>query len=510
MAQIGVIVQSQEVPPATLNANNTANAFMVGLADWGPMGVSGVSTPATSLSQAAALVGPPTGGLVQNARTTTNATLFDSADAFFREGGSNVYISRVVGPSPTYGTLALQDSTGGTAATLTAAYVGSGSSAINVIVTNQTTTYTLTLQDPSANVLAASPSFLASNATKSDLVSWAAGTNLITVTNGNANAPKTLTATALSAGSDNRGSATLTNWQSALNSGFGLGLGPGQVMAPGQTNTSLAGIWTALGSHAASNNRVALLDGTDGNTAAQAIAELSSAAIASSLQSYCGLWAGNLQIPGISANTVRVIPPSPVVAALCARADSQGNPNLAAAGTQFPLQYVSGPNTAYSGPLTGDISTLNNSGINTFYSLFQTFQNYGFISLLGIPSNDAIYWQLNHSRLRMAIIAGAQVIAQSFVFSQLDGTNQDLSAFEGALGGMLLGFYASGALYGATSNAAFTVNAGATVNPPSSLAAGNLIAQVAVRMSPYAQLVTITINAIPINQNLVQAAGTTV
>ncbi len=506
MAQIGTLIQSQEIPPAVTNTNTTANVFMVGLADWGPVGASGVSTPVGSMSAAAGIIGNPNGGLIQNSRSSTNATLYDSIDTFFREGGANVYISRVLGPNPTFGTLALQDSTGGTAATLTAQYLGSGSSAINVVVNNTGAAYTVTLQDTNANVLATSPT-LANTTVKTDLINWAAGTLLVTAASGNANLPKTITAAPLSAGSDNRASATLTNWTNALNLGFSANLGPGQVCAPNQNNTSLAGIWSALANHAQTNNRVALLDGTDGNTATAAISEVTTAALPSALGGYYGIWAGNVQVPGITSGTTRVVAPSPVIAALCARADTQGNPNLACAGSAFPLQYVSGPNTLYTGPLTGDIATLNTNGINTFANIFNTFQNYGFVSGYGIPTGDPIYWQLNHSRLRMAIIFQSQLAAQPYVFSQLDGQGQTLSSFAGALNSVLSAFFKAGALFGQTNAQAYTVNTSTQINTAASLAAGNLIALLAVRMSPYAQLVTITINAVPITQSLLPASG---
>lgn len=503
MAQIGVIVSTQETPSAVLNTNNTANAFMIGLADWGPVGASGVQTAVTSLAQAAAQYGPPNGGLTQTSRTTTNATLYDSADVFFREGGANLYISRVLGPNPTRGLLNLQDSTGGNAAILTAAYVGPGSSAINVVVNNTGAAYTVVLQDTAGNVLSTSPT-LSNTTPKTDLIAWALGTNLVTATTGSNKLPVTLVATPLSAGIDDHGNANLASWTNALNLGFGNGLGPGQVMAPGQTNTVLSGIWSALGSHASVNNRVALLDGTDGNTATQAIAEVTTAALPSSIQSYCGIWTGNLQIPGITAGTTRVIPPSPVVAALCARADNRGNPNQAAAGTNFPLQYVSAINTIYTNPLTGDISNLNQNGINVFSVQSNVLQNFGFVSAVAVPTSDAIYWQYNHARLRMAIVSAAALVSQPFEFNQVDGQGQTISAFAGALGGMLLTFYAVGALFGGSSADAFTVDVGPTVNTSATLSAGTLTANIAVRMSPFAQLIQIIINAVPITQTLVQ------
>lgn len=508
MAMIGVQVTSQEVPPSVVNPNNTANAFMAGFADWGPVGSVGVTTSQNSLGAVAALIGGPNGGIIQNSRSATNATLYDSVDAFFREGGANVFISRVLGNSPTKGTLNITDAASATCATLTAQYYGVGSSNLNAVVTNTSgASYTVVLQDGQSNVLATSPTLSAS--AKGDLVTWAATTNLCTAACVTACVPRTLGSVAFSAGTDDRTTAAASaNWANAINGGFGFGLGPGQVMAPAITNTASPGIWGILGNHAITNNRVALLDGTDGNSASQAVAEVSAASLGASLGGYCGIWAGNLQIPGVTAGTTRVIAPSPVVAALCARADNQGNPNLAAAGLGFPLQYVSGINTVYSGPLTGDIAKLNDAGINVFSTQYGVLQNYGFVSALATPAGDAIYWQLSHSRLRMALLYSSALAAQPYTFGQLDGQGQTTAQFGGALQGMLLGFYQAGALFGANASDAFTVNTGAQVNTPASLQAGNLVAIIAVRMSPFAQLVQITINAVPITQTLVQTTGT--
>lgn len=488
MSVVGVITSTTEVPPATSNPYNTANAFVVGLADWGA--ASGVNTPvaATSLSQVITTIGP---------RSATNATLYDALDAFFREGGSTVFIGRVLGPNPTNAGLVVHDSSAATALTLTAQYAGNYGNDLQVTITNTGSAYSIVLTDTYGSTIASSGSLT----TVAAGAAWFNSTGYITAVTGAGTLPATLAATSLSGGSDNRSSATITNWQNALNN-FSASLGPGQVLAPGQTNTTLSGIWTALSAHALANNRVAIADMDDDQPATTLVTDIGSSFNSAAIGAI-GFWAGNLVMPGVVPGTTRTISPSPVIAALCARADASGNPNLAAAGTNFPLQYVTGSASLVSGNLAtynaNDLNTLNSAGINTFANHFGSFENYGFVSSV-LASTDAIFWQFNHQRMRMALQAGAQTLGAPFVFSQLDGQGSDVLAFNTALTALLMSYYRIGALYGATAANAFSVNTGSTVNTLNTLQAGQLNAVVSVAISPFAQLVDIVLNAVPITQ----------
>jgi hypothetical protein len=428
--------------------------------------------------------------------------LIDSLDTYFREGGATAYVSRAVGTGATSATLALAPSA---AITFTAAYPGVGGNGIYVAVTNNTSNVVISLQDASGNVLATSPQLT----TLAAIVSWAATTGLVTAVSSGSTLPSTASATAM-AGGANGSTPTVTQLTTAINS-FGPNLGPGQVLAPGYTNTSFSGIWAALAQHAQNNNRVAICDMDDNTSAATAVAALGTTFGTQAYASYAGFWAGNRNIPGTVPGTTRSVPPSPVIAALCSRVDATGNPNQPAAGSGYALQFATTPTSTVSGAPTdtynlADLNTLNSSGINGFQVRFGVPENYGFVSTVS-PTTDTIYWQLQHARLRMALVAQAMVVGEPFVFSQLDGQSSDITRFNSAIQNMLLGYYKLGALYGLNATDAFSVNTGSAINTPSSLAAGNLLAQVTYRPSPSAQLVTITLNAIPITQSVPQAAN---
>jgi hypothetical protein len=148
-----------------------------------------------------------------------------------------------------------------------------------------------------------------------------------------------------------------------------------------------------------------------------------------------------------------------------------------------------------------DLYTLNSAGINTFHNGFgYGAMNYGFASCE--PSTtDLVYWQWNHSRMRMAVVAQAQIIGQPFVFSQIDGQGSDAAAFNNALSAMLYRYQQVGALYLAQGQQyAFTVDTGPDVNTPATIAAGQLNAAITTSFSPFAQNVQITVNVVPITQ----------
>lgn len=494
--RIGVGVVTSEIPTATNNPFNTANAFKIGLADWGPVGTA---AKCLSINDVSTTIGP---------RSTTNQTLWDACDTHFKIGGGVLYVSRIVGTTPVAATLTLQDVTPHPTVVVTAKYSGAYGNSLYVKVTIVSTNYTVTIQDVSGNVLETHGPFAnaSGNAplladTSSTLVNFtqSAGSGFTTVS------PNTLTATALATGTSDSGTVALANLQAALDA-FSGKLGPGQVSADGYTNTTVSGIWSALDVHANAKNRVAIKDTDDGQTAATIVSAVGSYGTATTA-SWGGFWAGRCQVPGITPGTTRTVPASSVISALCSLADATGNPNIAAAGDRFPLKYVTGFTGTNGAPLYSqtDIDTLNAAGINSFNVVFGVNENYGFVTPV-LQTTDTVYWQLNHARLRMAIVAAFQVIAQPFVFSQLDGQGLDIAAFAGDLGAYLstladpqVGAISTLAPDG-SQDQGFTVDT--SPNTPTTIAAGQLLANVSARFSPFAQLVQIQLNAIPATQSL--------
>jgi len=91
------------------------------------------------------------------------------------------------------------------------------------------------------------------------------------------------------------------------------------------------------------------------------------------------------------------------------------------------------------------------------------------------------------------------------VFAMIDGRGTLISEFGGDLRAMLVPYYESGQLYGDTADDAFQVNVGSAVNTPATIANGELHATLMVRMSPFAEYVSINIVKVSTQQAIVAA-----
>jgi hypothetical protein len=494
--RIGVNVTTSELPPASGSQFNTGAAYMVGRGDSGPVGQY---VQCLSISDVTNAIGP---------RSSTNSVLWDSADVYFREGGGILYISRVVGPSGVVNaSITLQDAAAHPTVFFTATYPGAFGNTLEASVVVSSPNYTVLVEDSNGNTLETHGPYLTS-AGNAPLLASASAYGAFTQASGSgftSAAPTTLAATALTGGADNYSSATLTNWQAAL-AAFTLALGPGQVSAPGMTNTALSGIWSALGVHAQTFNRVAICDMRDQQTATTVITDLGSFGT-SGVGSYCAFWAGQVLVPSSTGTpgVTRTVPASAVISALCAQVDATGNPNQAAAGDSYPLQYVQQFTGTLGAPLYGqsDIDTLNAAGVNTWNTVFGVRQNYGFSSSV-LQSTDTIYWQFNHARLRMSLEADSQVIGQPFVFSQLSQT--DITAFGSDLAANAADYVTSKAFStiapDGSTDQGFVVNTASPINTATTMAAGQLNAVLSYRPAPFAQLVDIQLAAVPATANL--------
>lgn len=299
-------------------------------------------------------------------------------------------------------------------------------------------------------------------------------------------------------GDDDHANADDTDWADALDL-FTKDLGPGQVLAPGKTTAAVHG---ALADHAEENNRIALLDLAD--DADRADLETAATSAASGVSDPKNTrravpLAPWYEVPGVGGGTHRTVPPSAVVAGIVARNDAEtGNPNLAAAGPQGLSRFALDVTQTYT---DADREDLNDAGVNVGRNVRGQVQNYGWRTLAD-PDTDVQWVQASKARTHMAIIAEGEAIAERYVFSQIDGKGHKAAEFAGDLTGVLLGYYSLGALFGDTPEEAFTVDVGSDVNTPESIADGELRAVVAVRTSPFAELVTLEIVAVPVDESI--------
>jgi hypothetical protein len=278
-------------------------------------------------------------------------------------------------------------------------------------------------------------------------------------------------------------------------------LGPGQVIAPQETPGATT--YGLLLDHAAAFNRFAIMDVASNDTVA-AMTTLGGA-IPTQSEGYGMLVGPWVTIPapaGVIGGSARTIAASPVVAALCVRADATGNPNRAAAGRDFPLQYVTGFVRAVT---TAEVETLLNAGVNLLLSKYSVFQLYGFQT--GIASTpDSPYWQANVGRFRMWLTAQSKSVGEGYMFKPIDGRGLLANALKKDLQGILLDAYNVNALYGLTPEDAFNVNVGAAVNTQATVAQGELRAVAEIRPSLHAKSIVIDLVTVPITGRVSQAA----
>lgn len=263
---------------------------------------------------------------------------------------------------------------------------------------------------------------------------------------------------------------------------FARDLGPGQVSAPGRTTATQQ---LALAVHAEANNRIAILDGPNTAVAATLTAAATIAGITPNQERYSAMFAPWVVMPPLTTGGAnRTIAPSAVVAGLMARRDAEGiTPNQPAAGLLGESEEGLNTSQAYSDV---DRTTFNLNGINILRPMYDGVRVYGYRTLAD-PTTDPDWKNLSNARLFMAIQAQADAVMERFVFRQLDGQRLTIAEFGGALTGVVIPFWEKGSLYGLTPEQAFRVDVGPNVNTDVTIAAGELRANIALRVSEFAE-----------------------
>jgi hypothetical protein len=268
--------------------------------------------------------------------------------------------------------------------------------------------------------------------------------------------------------------------------------GPGQLVAWDEPHTEATA--ALLLASAAATDRFALIDEDEDFTLAER--EALGDAVRADANVTHGMLAGQpVTVPGPSGILgvgPRTVPGSAITAALIARADALGNPNRAAAGRDFPLQYATGFASRYG---LADVDAALGHGVNTFMDRFGVLQLYGFQSAVE-QDPDNPFWQANVGRLRMAASARAKVIGENYMFKPL--TPGLMNGFKSDLEAMLKVLFEANALLGATPRDAYSVSVSAVLNPDSNIAQGEMRAQAEFRPSTHVKHVAVDLATVPV------------
>jgi phage tail sheath protein FI len=475
-----VIVKTSS-PPRTA-PTDTGVWFVVGLTDAGPT----VPTLLQSLDDFIRIFG----GRV------SWSVLYDAIDVFFREGGSSVYVTRVVGPAAVTASKNLLDAGAGISLVVKAKGPGAGSSPstgnslkVAVVAGSVGGTYVIQIYDSNNVLLEQSPDLT----TQQDAITWSAQSLYVNITLGaTALVPVVVASAALTGGADDRASITDTQWLNSLNQ-MSRELGPGNVSAPGRT-TDVG--HTQLLDHAQARNRIAFLDYPDTPTQAT----LTTSAVNSKTTGngqYGGGFAPWVLVPGVVAGTLRTVPPSAAVAGCAARVDATDNANTPPAGIKGQLRYAVGLSQPAWDATARD--ALNSAGVNVIRFIYGGYRIYGWRSLAD-PINLPTWLDLSNGRYLMSLVARSLSIAENYVFAPIDGQGQLIARFGGSLTAECMKDWNAGIIYGLSAKDAFNVDVSSAVNTPTTIAANELRANVAVRPSPDAELVTVQIVNVGITQ----------
>lgn len=482
MPRPGVTVKSRAVTPPRSAPTGTGPWFVAGLTAKGP---TDRAVKIRNMGDYVTVFGP----------RVSYGLLYDALDAYFHFGGSEAWVTRVVGAAATVATIALPGAAGALA--LSADAIGQGTSTLQVAVVagDAAGTIRLNVLDTAQGGALVEQSYDLPDTVSA--VAWGNTSSYIRVRATGVVLPVVAAAAALAGGNDDRAAITDPIRIAALGL-FLRNLGPGQVSYPGSTTPAIE---AALQAHAQANNRFAVLDGVDTNadaTLRAATAALVGGADPDGVITWSAFFGGWINIPGVVRNTVRAVPPSAAAAGLMAASDAGGNPNTPAAGPRGELDYA----LSLTQPEWSDAqrASLNSAGVNVFRTVYGGVRLYGYRTLG--PEATSNWLSIGAARLRMAITAEAEAIGEAFMFAQLDGQGHRVAEFGGALNGMLMDFYARGALYGASPAEAFRVDVGSTVNTDATLNANELHAILSVRISPFAEAVIIEIVKTPITETL--------
>lgn len=475
MPGVKVATQTQIGPSSALRAQS-GQYFVVGLMERGstvnPILVRGMADVAAQLGS-----------------RVSYGSVWDSLKTFFDEGGEQAYVSRIVGPAATVGTLTLVDRAGSPLNTVRvdAASAGSWSTQIKIQVQNGSLANTYRITVLLNDVVVEDKTNLATPAAAVQAFQesiYIRCTDLGSVTAAPGNNPAAITATALSAGTDDRASVVAAGYVAGL-ARFLDSLGDGCVGIPGQNVTA---IWTGIRDHCIANNRIGLLCAVQTATKTDLLNRVPEVD-----SEYCGIFAPWIKVPDGSGGT-RTISPEGYVAACRARAHSLTGPWRIPAGQIAQANTVSDVDVRF---IESDANDLDDGRVNVIRLIANTVRLYGWRSLSSDVGN---YWFLKDRDLLNNLVVESEKLLEQYVFQPIDAKGHLLSNINGTLTGLVDPISAAGGLYplidqntGQQIDPGYKVVTDNSVNTPATLANNEVRAQLLVRIAPAGGVITLTI-----------------
>ena len=486
----GVVISTAvRTGPSSATVRESSQLFVVGLAERGPVGEA-------VLVQSIADFEFNFGGYV------SYSYLHPTVEAFFEEGGTQAYVSRVAGGSAaTTGLLELEDDETDVVLTITANGPGSWSEDIEVEVEHPTlSTFRINISYLGDLVYTTGAvNSVAQAAGRINLSPVASRYVTATAESGAATIPDVLAATALSAGDDNLSAVSDADLIAGLDV-FNDALGAGAVCIPdAETATRAAApadpvtdydgsgkstydVSVALIAHANANNRIAILHTGVADTAASAI-EKAEDLQAEDNTEHAAIYHPWVDVPTDIPGVTRRIPPDGYVAAKRALAHNQGGSHIPAAGLISAGRFIVGTASDIN-KTVGDQLDLAN--VNAIRIIQNSIRIYGARSL---SLDEENFRYITTQDIVNTVVVEAQRSLEDLVFSVIDGRDTIFSAVTSRLIAILAPLREQGALFqafdanGKKIDNGYTVRCDAALNPVSQLAGGTVKAKVGIRTS---------------------------
>jgi hypothetical protein len=472
MPAAGVYVTTTERPSAPY-APIPSTYVVVGVTERGPVDVSSL---VRSFAEFARIYGD---------RIVGNP-LYDDVSTFFAEGGNSLVVSRAFDSAAPvaghYATIAIPNTTAGTALTLRAADPGAAGVRTSVILNTAANTVRVQLTDANLEVVASEtyslPVGYTTPATFAALFAASTVVRLVSIGTGTIDtAPGTYTAGAPATAAPALTDAARERAMNLVNEDVKYAA----FAVPGQTVT--ANMVTA----ATSRRWIVLAHLAEGETSAAAVTAATSGTL-SDKDNVAVLWPW---VTGRFGSATRTLPPTGYAAAVRAKASRVG-PARMAAGTPFASQTLVAVN---SSPTKAQLDSLSDAAVTTIVNRNGTICPWGWYS-----TRKSLDWRLLTYRDFLNRLHDECVRSlEPLLFEVFDGAGQLQSRASTVLAGVLGPYAAQGHLFarrdvnGNEIDPGYTVDVSSTVNPPASIAAGELRAVVGVRISPSAEIIYVTI-----------------
>ena len=405
-----------------------------------------------------------------------------SMKTFFEEGGVSAYFGRVTAAAGVVGTKALTTTvSAGPGITFTAIGKGVFANSLSFVVTNNTTTFDLSVTYSGTTVFSGTGFANLTECITSVNASTTAQYYFTAALTASAVASQLLATAAASSPSNGADGTVAKSDAIASLAFFTDDLGSGAVAAPGfATGTSDTALYDALRTHAATYNRIALCGFSSSATLADA-RSASTAYTGTTSHEYMAFYHPFVQIP-VSSATVD-IPAEAYVAAVRSRTHNAVGAWKAYAGVASEAKFVTGISLAVS---RADADLMDDAYVNPIRLIN------GRVRIYGARSHSTVVAQWRFITARDTInyiVTQANNRLEDLVFSTIDGRSTLFANIINSIQSVVEpiringGFYEGFASDGRRIDYGYTIKCDASLNPLTALEAGTVSARLGVRVS---------------------------